>query len=91
MSFFEKQGFNISLILIVISGILIIYGILNGLFYSILGWILFAVAGNVRLVWIKYFGQGFIQKISNYLLIIFNLLIIGWSIEFATGLFTKIF
>ena len=91
MSFFEKQGFNISLILIVISGILIIYGILNGLFYSILGWILFAVAGNVRLVWIKYFGQGVIQKISNYLLIIFNLLIIGWSIEFATGWFTKIF
>lgn len=49
-----------------------------------LGTFLFWCAGNTKLSYISLFGIGFWKKFSIFLLVMFNLVSLGWALEFLT-------
>ena len=92
MEWFLKNWERTYIITLISAFALIVYGISqsSNIFLS-LGWLMFLVAGNIKINAVRLFGIGFMQKMSPLLLIAFNLLWPGWTIEFRTGWFGRTF
>lgn len=91
INFFRDYGEKIYIYTFLSASAFFIYGIIlmtneGNFFFMKLGTLLFWCAGNIKLSYNSLFGIGFWKKFSIFLLVMFNIVCLGWALELLTDL-----